>query len=101
MKQEGGTMDTLHSTHLIDEAQEEPLMRPFELVAIACGVLTMIGTFAVSHVLLKGLLIGGSLLVVVGCLLYFCLVGAEERSIIAKHEKSARRRVGLIRGGHR
>lgn len=60
-----------------DAPAREPIMRPFETVAIACGVATLIGTFAVSHVLLKGVLIGGSLLALMGSLLYFGLVGAR------------------------
>ena len=52
---------------------QEAYLRPFEIVAIACGVLTIIGTFAVSHVMVKGLLIGGSLAVLMGSLLYFGL----------------------------
>ena len=60
-----------------DDQADEPIMRPFETVAIACGIATLIGTFAVSHVLLKGALIGGSLLALMGSLLYFGLAGAR------------------------
>lgn len=55
----------------LGDGNSEPLLRPFEIAAIACGVATLIGTFVVSQVLLKGLLIGGSLLGLIGSLLYF------------------------------
>ena len=61
-----------------DDAPSEPLVRPFELVAIGCGVATLVGTFVVSSVVLKGLLIGGSLLALMGSLLYFGLAGGGE-----------------------
>lgn len=61
----------------IDDAPQEPIMRPFEIVAIGCGVATLVGTFAVSSVLLKGALIGGSLLALMASLLYFGLIGGR------------------------
>ena len=55
----------------------EPLVRPFETVAIGCGIATLIGMFAVSHVLIKGALIGGSLMGLMIALLYFGFVGTR------------------------
>lgn len=71
--------NTLHQTAMIrDERAPEPLLRPFELVAIGCGVATLVGTFLVSGVLFKGLLIGGSLLTLLGSLLYFGLARRDD-----------------------
>lgn len=55
------------------DSASDPLVRPFETIAISCGVLTLIGTFFVSSVMLKGLLIGGSFFALIGALLYFGL----------------------------
>ena len=55
------------------ESASDPLVRPFETIAISCGVLTLIGTFIVSRVILKGLLIGGPFFALTGSLLYFDL----------------------------
>lgn len=69
---------TLSHEHVTDdETPQEPLMKPFEVIAIACGIATLIGTFAISHVLLKGAIIGGSLVALTGSLLYFGLVGSR------------------------
>ena len=55
------------------ESVKEPLMRPFEMIAIACGLATLIGTFLVSAQLLKAGFIGGSLLALIFTFLYFCV----------------------------
>lgn len=57
------------------DAPGQPLLRPFELVALGCGVVALIGTFLVEPLLLKGLVITGSMLFLVGALVYF---GAAE-----------------------
>ena len=53
------------------ETHDEPLLRPFEIVAIGCGVMTLVATFFVSVPLYKGMLIGGSLLGLIGALLHY------------------------------
>jgi hypothetical protein len=62
-----------------DQAYNEPLLRPFEIVAMVCGVTTLGATFLVSTPLLKGMLIGGSLLGLIGALLYYGVVGTREK----------------------
>jgi len=61
-----------------EDSATGPLVRPFEVVSIGCGVVTLVGTFIVSSVMLKGLLIGGSFLALAGSLLYFGLAGASD-----------------------
>ncbi len=56
-----------------------PLFRPFELVAIGCGITTLIGTFVVSSVFLTGMIIAMSLLTLVGATLYYGAVSAKHR----------------------
>ena len=69
---------TLETHELPEEpTSTEPLIRPFEMVAIGCGVATLIGTFGVSSVLLKAMFIGGSLVTLMGSLLYFGLIGSR------------------------
>jgi hypothetical protein len=70
---------SLRQDDIIDDdvLASEPLVRPFETVAIGCGIATLIGMFAVSHVLLKGALIGGSLVGLTVALLYFGFVGSR------------------------
>jgi hypothetical protein len=63
---------------LNDDSAKESLMRPFEAIAIACGVATLVGTFLVSAPLLKGALIGGSLLALIASLLYFCITSTRQ-----------------------
>ncbi len=72
-------MDQVLNRQELQHAEEsgEPIMRPFAIVAIACGIATLVGTFVVSNTIFKGLLIGGSLLVLVGSLLYYGLVGTR------------------------
>ena len=62
-----------------DEPVNEPLLRPFEIIAIACGVTTLVATFFISVPLLKGALIGGSLLGLIGALLYYGVVGTRDK----------------------
>ena len=70
------TMKDFYAT--TDESAKEPLMRPFEMIAIACGVATLIGTFLVSAPLLKAGFIGGSLLALILSLLYFCVASTRQ-----------------------
>jgi hypothetical protein len=56
-----------------------PLFRPFEVLAIGCGITTLIGIFVVSSVFLTGMIIAMSLLTLVGAMLYYGAVSAKHR----------------------
>ncbi|MEM7406743.1 MAG: hypothetical protein AAF458_15710 [Pseudomonadota bacterium] len=56
-------------------APGQPLLRPFELVALGCGAVALAGSFLIEPLLLKGLVMSGAMLSLVGALLYF---GAAE-----------------------
>ncbi len=80
-----------------EQTHSDPLLRPFEVIAIACGVTTLIATFLVSVPLLKGLLISGSLLALIGTLLYYGVVGTRDkvRRVRTAIPRSAIKSMGL------
>lgn len=50
-----------------------PILRRFEVIAIGCGLTTLIGSFLVNSVVLKGAIIGASLVTLVALLTQCCL----------------------------
>ena len=56
-----------------------PILRRFEVIAIGCGLTTLIGTFLVTSVALKGAIIGVSLVTLVAALLYFAVISLRQR----------------------
>ena len=65
--------------YIADPTHSEPLSRSFEIIAIACGVTILGANFLISAPLLKGMMKGGSLLGLIGALLYYGVVGTREK----------------------